>query len=238
MSCDFLTTKGILRKLGGDKVSGKVYTFNGDTSGKFAANNIVNISEDVPDLKNVTKIVLANSNGATAELLLSNLVYMEQEGMVGILDPNDQSRMYVVSLYSCADGGPAGLYVRCADDGYVSRIEFAETIHPIDPKYLGGVCLPVVELTLEQVSNIVQAGAAGWIVASGYLFDALEAAYNAGLPLIVGLPGESGILPAIASAAEYDGLFTYEFKFSDATILMNRLTLEEISAWKIAVSGV
>jgi hypothetical protein len=41
-----------------------------------------------------------------------------------------------------------GTYVLCAldADSYVSYVEFAETIHPIDPKFLPGVCLPVVEL--------------------------------------------------------------------------------------------
>lgn len=39
-----------------------------------------------------------------------------------------------------------GVYVFSTDDAYVSYLEFAETIHPIDPKFIPGAVLPVVEV--------------------------------------------------------------------------------------------
>lgn len=40
-------------------------------------------------------------------------------------------------------------YTRNMGDTTITLAEKTETIHPIDPKYLPGVCLPVVELTTE-----------------------------------------------------------------------------------------
>lgn len=56
-----------------------------------------------------------------------------------------------------------------------------ETITPIDPKYLPGVCLPVVEISQETFATDISSGAAE---IKPNECDQLEAAYAAGLPCV------------------------------------------------------
>lgn len=115
---------------------GKVYAFDGDASGKVVGGNLVKISDDAPDLKKTTKIVFYN--GTETEVSPDIYTFID-EGMQGFTDPHNPDVIFIASIPVGDDEFPAGLYVYCDDELYVSRIEFAETIHPIDPKYLPDV---------------------------------------------------------------------------------------------------
>lgn len=142
-----VTTKRVLKKLGGDKIPSKVYTFNGDASGKHVFGNAVKISDDAPDLKKATKLVITYDDGTAIEFSPDVLTFEENPYLQGFLDPRVPETIFAASVHVGDDETPAGLYVINEPSLYISRIEFAETIVPIDPKYLPGVCLPVVELS-------------------------------------------------------------------------------------------
>ena len=120
-----------------------VYTFDGDPTGKVVREDTillqVRITEDTPDLNNLVKgsVLL---DGETIEITKSSIT-VETADFGQVVVAKDLGRL-VWRVTAPMDGYPEpGLYVACYEDTYVTRLEFAETIHPINPKYLpeGGV---------------------------------------------------------------------------------------------------
>lgn len=72
------------------------------------------------------------------------IVYGEYMSAIG-----GTSGIMALSINGAVDDLPPGTYVFHRDTDYIENIygTVIETIHPIDPKYLPGVCLPVVELS-------------------------------------------------------------------------------------------
>lgn len=145
-----VTTKRVLKKLGGDKISGAVFTFDGNPEGKPKNGLYVKISDKRPDWSTFVK-VKGIMYGQSVELTVSDLKVIHS-GVGTYFTYQDIPIVMIVYLEksgSITSDVPLGLYVLCDPDtnSYVSYVEFAETIHPIEPKYLPGVCLPVVELT-------------------------------------------------------------------------------------------
>lgn len=62
---------------------------------------------------------------------------------LGVIVGNEET----VCVMEFVDNGVAGTMVQDMTNGKHCTVATAETVHPIDPKYLPGVCLPVVEIT-------------------------------------------------------------------------------------------
>jgi hypothetical protein len=123
---------------------GAVYTFDGNAEGKeFNENGSqVKIADVSPDLNKLVKVV-GLMGGQQLEIPKADFE-------VRTFSDGVQAAIYQeTAMVSVNDGA---LWVFCNPDAegyFVSRIEFAETIRPIDPKYIPGAVLPVVELTTE-----------------------------------------------------------------------------------------
>lgn len=122
----------------------RVYTFNGNATDEEMAKQAVKISDDTPFLSNVAKVLMTARETGEAEELPRELMT--------IYDNETKSVAYVngnafLAVYRQSNNIEHGLYAFCGEGGYVSRVEFPETIHPIDPKFIPGAVLPVVELS-------------------------------------------------------------------------------------------
>lgn len=129
---------------GGEKIAytepGKVYTYDGNAEGKQTISidgiTFTVIAKDAPSLKRAVKVVFTDSNG----------IYEFTEFDVA----TDNRQVEGIQLAECiqftlGDFTMPGLY-RSSDGlllafsysgvGYCSCVEFASTIHPIDPKYI------------------------------------------------------------------------------------------------------
>lgn len=151
----------------------KVFTFDGDRTGKVVTELVtgkyVRISDVPMDFKTVTKItsqfhpVLAAAFGIPEkqELTAESLTVKDES-----YDGNEYQLLgtddgyFAISITSNPVDIPLGLYVMCGTFGeqgieldgidpnetamWVSSVEFPETIHPIDPKFIP----PMDSLTL------------------------------------------------------------------------------------------
>ena len=145
----FPTTKGILRKLGGDKIERKKKTisFDGDFTGKETVaykNGFVKISDEVIDITAAKRVVLT-VNGANYECtdITANSPYFGF-GLMAYSDILVANTLVALCVHTAQATGftATGIYVLGNEDinAYISTIELiTETIHPIDPKYLPGV---------------------------------------------------------------------------------------------------
>lgn len=152
-----------IRKDGGAGYSEpNVFTFDGKSEGKveIADTRLYKISDKIPD---VSDFVACRGflQGSVLELSAVDCT-IKKESEVGSISVNldgTGDSCIVCVIYSSENifNVKPGLYVMCYSDNdtYVSYIEFAETIHPIDPKYLPGVCLPVVELSTVATNGAV-----------------------------------------------------------------------------------
>ena len=153
MSFDPVTyamAKAYSDKKGGYVEPGKVYTFDGNADGKTAIPVSsefvgVKISNDTPSVEQITKVVFeADADGEhhVIEMTPEMWTVYTASGLKGLV--LDGALFVFVSDGSVHE---SGFYVVTNESGYVSYVEFEETIHPIKPEYLPGVCLPVVEIT-------------------------------------------------------------------------------------------
>ena len=124
--------------------NGKI-TFDGDTTGKEVVSvtegSFVAITDKPMDLTSVSRIVLTNEGGKTMEVTKAQISATSEKLSASIGEASP------VLLFS-ADY----VYAFCDQGMYVSLVE-TETIHPIDPKYLPGVCLPLLELSTEPTTE-------------------------------------------------------------------------------------
>lgn len=154
----FPTTKGILRKLGGEKISGKVLTWDGDTSGAVESigEQFVKIYDKYMDLSKVDSVrVVATTGVSFSETVPSESLIVQTineddikglQTLIATVAEEETGLLVSIPAWGAA-GLPEGVYVFAGPSLFrAETITFAETIVPIDPKYLGGVCLPVVEL--------------------------------------------------------------------------------------------
>lgn len=143
------------------------------------ANTVAKISDEPFDLSTVCRLYLKFRDGMEIAVEKESITIYAEGGIEFI--GNNTALIFCMSVPENNDVGlPAGLYVadgfdENGDEFYVPRIE-TETIVPIDPKYLPGVCLPVVELSTT--------------VASGAVFTAeenakLTAAFAEGVPIVL-----------------------------------------------------
>lgn len=136
-------------------VESKQITYDGNGEKKdslIEGLSVVKISDTLLDLSTVRRVVMKYHDGMEYVIGKENLVALEESGVM-ILAGYGEKPLVLSAQKNNGAGLPDGLYVVDAVDEngesyHVSLIE-TETIVPIDPKYLPGVCLPVVELNID-----------------------------------------------------------------------------------------
>ena len=217
----FLTVKQILRKLGGDKNPGKVITFDGNLSGKETFEIepgmfLVKLSDDVYDINNVESITISDFDGEkTLQKDAFTIVY---DGSLPAIALGETPCVTVIPEDG-HEGLPIGLFVfYMTENGfsvYPSKIQLAETIVPIDQKYLPGVCLPVVEL-----ETAVTSTQAALSEEDGAQMDALNGE-PAVLKLVAIVNGAEWALRGIAACTNVDGILVYSItSYVESTLLV------------------
>ena len=161
MDVDSMAILNSLKRGGGAGYTspGAMLTFDGDTTNKvviFEELEVVKIFDDFLDLNNIKRIECI-IQGERNVFEKAGLAILEEDGIfgagvVGIHLP------LVFAVQENTQGAEPGVYANIAGfpDVYVTRIEFAETVHTIKPKFLPGVCLPVVELDTVPSSDGVE----------------------------------------------------------------------------------
>lgn len=208
------------------RVEKPVLTFNGDVTGKTMLNGMVMISNTVMDLSNVTNVVMI-SDPTVAEQMgtPSRVEYGKETLTVRKEDGVQYLNNGAVDVAKSVDG--AGVFVMCmlgSEIGiedvevalYVSLIEFAETIHPIDPKFIPagvGGGLPVVELTTIVPIDGTQA------ILTADETAAIQAAAAMNMPCIgrvsIGAPGNAVVIVFSLMPVE-ENFVAYESYLSSA----------------------
>lgn len=122
----------------------QIITFDGDTTGKSVVGNYVKVSNNTPDLNTLVKMTYTrvpdNGTVTTSETTKSSIVVTETE--YGQFVSENNSVPYVKAFKKPYDGYEVGLYTYCIRNNreesidYYAPLEFAETVHTIDPKYL------------------------------------------------------------------------------------------------------
>ena len=151
-----------LRKLGVNETPRKTYAFDGILEGKDYVpfgndNGFLKVSSDTPDFRKAEKIDtwygVATPTTPGISIIEGTAENNELFGAKGYIFMIDRDPAMVVVTDTLNSPIPStGLYFFC---GYypenttmlVNELVIAETITPIDQKYLPGVCLPVVELS-------------------------------------------------------------------------------------------
>ena len=127
----------------------KTITFDGNSDGKECISELllVKVSDLVYDLSKATFVTQRLPSGEDVAIEASAFDFVTEDGMRALVY-NDTVAVFSLTENTAGDYGvTCGTFVLCTYETWISKVEFAETIHPIDPKYLPGVCLPVVELT-------------------------------------------------------------------------------------------
>lgn len=128
---------------------GKVFTFDGDTTGKYVVGNMVKLSDAPLDLTKVKSVTVTGIESTPITYDASALTVVDIEaGSYLALD--DLPTVLYCPEDTFNDEGeeiPKGTYTFFDVGIYVSRVEFEETIHPIDPKYLPESGVGYVEKT-------------------------------------------------------------------------------------------
>lgn len=144
----FPTTKGILRKLGGDKISGKVLTWDGDTSGAVESigEQFVKIYDKYMDLSKVDSVrVVATTGVSFSETVPSESLIVQTineddikglQTLIATVAEEETGLLVSIPAWGAA-GLPEGVYVFAGPSLFrAETITFAATIVPIDPVYL------------------------------------------------------------------------------------------------------
>lgn len=137
-------------KKGGYVEPGKVYTYDGKAEKVETVGNYTYaiIATDAPSLSELTKAVGTFADGSTVEFSKEELSF---ETLGESIEAASATLMgMTVPLIVWEDG--VLLVYSMEGVGYGSRVEFAETVVPIDPKFTPGV-LPVVSIDWDTISS-------------------------------------------------------------------------------------
>lgn len=185
------------------------------------------ISDNHVDLNSVDSVVVKYENGNTKTLTAANWIIQEEMGMQIMLSAEDEVP-YVISSPADVEGMlNKGLYFTYSIEFYVEKITYAtETIHPIDPKFIPGAVLPVVELTTpptEEGAPLTEAECA-----------ILDEVYATGMPVVV------RFVAAVSEVgtAQYGAVFTQTnifgskaLAFDGGGIIFQLLDINENTPW-------
>lgn len=122
---------------------------------------------------------------------------------------------------------------------YPNKLSF-ETVHPIDPKYLPGVCLPVVDVSMEVIAALIEqfeTELGATVDLPSNLCDALEYVYSQCLPAVFKMYLGDSIMSAIGTTyvAQTDGIIQVN---SDDSSRLQFIRLGGTWVGKIALTGV
>jgi hypothetical protein len=213
-----VTTKRILKKLGGDKITNK-YTFDGNIEGK----EYVQLSEtmflvkvsDVPisvsKFKSVS-VVLGEFNST----LLAEELQIENDEAMGVTNISNTAGIPMATIVlKDVDVGISiskGIYVAMdKSSGFlVYAIEFTETIHPIDLKYLHGVTtINLDEYGIDLMSLFATGGGSQSYEVTGFWEKINEADGNVQFVTNIGMLAY--MIPSMKSYKEGVGWTTFGF---------------------------
>ena len=114
----------------------KVLTFDGDTTGKESNGDMIKISGEYIDLERVTALsCFVFEYGEEVSVPVDELNVFEFLDCQFLATPEDHFP-YIAASAADNDTLTKGIYVFATANAYISRIEFAEAVHTIDPKYL------------------------------------------------------------------------------------------------------
>ena len=217
-----LASQKALRELGVSVEPAKVLKFNGNADNIYNG-FMVKVSNEVWNLNSVESIT-AISGGATVEYDKTALVI--QDG-IGLGLPDEAPAMMIVpdSVVSDAIGIPIGTYFYYQDaKNHTTVAKTAETIHPIDPKYLPGVCLPVVVLSEETSSKVDLDGLAALTAEEGAAFDA---ALEMASPVVLNMTFDGVARYAVVLNNPIDGVFSAFMLYSAESLYTVFVTYED-----------
>lgn len=128
---------------------GKVLTFylKDLTEDSVIFQGLVKVTDDVVDLTKAKRAeITIEADGEAGEVLEFTDFTIEtvNESSLHITCLNAEGDAIAMCIHETFEGYQKGTYIVPV---YAARIEFADTIHPIDPKYIPGAVLPVVELS-------------------------------------------------------------------------------------------
>lgn len=145
-----------------------IYTYDGD----IGEGGLIKISDSSPDLNKLIK-VKGYLNGVATELPKDALIISEDDegGQSATMNGSPVTLLMSVNIAGFANNG---LFINALNkDNYINYIEFAETIKPIDPKYLvrevdltkfnveyGGQSMTLNDLVLYLANESINAGGA------------------------------------------------------------------------------
>lgn len=125
----------------------KAFTCDGNPNGENVYNNVYRITSKVLDLTTVTSFTFVNGGQSTT---MTKEEFIGMGGQVTSEDIGADDMGWLAYTISTDGDKPVGTYIWCDENGYVSHIEFAETVHTIAPKYLPsgmGGGMPVFDFT-------------------------------------------------------------------------------------------
>ena len=202
---------------------GKSITWDGNTDGKVVIlDTIVQMSTEPIDLYSIKSISYTTFNGESHTVDVQHeAVKIETGGLLQVLTIADEPSVFV-----CLEDHRnnifeeyflKGTYFVKLPTNYTSAIQCAETVHPINPKYLPGICLPIVKLTTDIpiVGNDVE-----FTETEGAL---LAAAVTSEVPIIISCTFDSKPLVAI---------FNYSID-TDGTIVL----FTKVAAYTLQILG-
>lgn len=114
-------------------------TFDGNIEGKeiIPGSSLVKVSDTAYDLTKVKTVTQRLNNGTYVTLAADAFTFEGAEGAAYLLYGNDVG---VVSSQKGSildeDSGIVGTFVLAVGSTWISKVEFAKTIHPIDQKFL------------------------------------------------------------------------------------------------------
>ena len=201
-------------KKGGYTEPGKVLTYDGNKEGKEVfVDQFVKVSGIAENANAVVHISVLN-HGEVEELEKGALSVIAQSDTVKMICKAGEDNPLLVLVSAETNLGemdgvtlvlPIGTYIVDYGDTYVTRIEFAETIVPINPEHLPGVCLPVVEL-----STVVGADT---VALNETDSSALESAIKTKLPIVMvlheNIEGAEALWSVHAVYADFGGMGCY-----------------------------
>lgn len=130
---------------------GKVLTFylKDLTEDSVIVQELVKVTDEVVDLTKAKRAeITIEADGGAGEVFEFTDFTTEtvNESSLHITFLNAEGGAIAMCIHETFEGYQKGTYIVPV---YAARIEFADTIHPIDPKYIPGAVLPVVELSTE-----------------------------------------------------------------------------------------
>ena len=206
------------------------------------------LSDDVIDL---TKAVSARFAGETEDGFVSDSVYDklitgQQDGMTVIFNAETETMLAVSSAGPESETTlPTGLWyvleTSTGTFGGIKWIEFSvttETIHPIEPKFLPGVCLPVVELTADEFFELADYGNDGKRLTEGALFEQLEAASKTKYPVVFKIGGVGSCVASYMNEeteeCTHNYVATFGSEYLDNLIVLTAAYSPTWSMWVVA----